>query len=75
MPSPIERKLAAIMFTDIVGFTKIMGDDETTALSILENQQALINPIVKDCKGNIIAFSEWCFHDVLFIVAINLKEL
>ena len=51
---PIERKLAAIMFTDIVGFTKIMGDDETTALSILENQQSLINPIVKDRKGTII---------------------
>ena len=51
---PIERKLAAIMFTDIVGFTKIMGDDETTALSILENQQSLINPIVKERKGTII---------------------
>ena len=55
MPSPqIERKLAAIMFTDIVGFTKIMGDDETTALSILENQQSLINPIVEEHKGTII---------------------
>ena len=55
MPSSqIERKLAAIMFTDIVGFTKIMGDDETTALSILENQQSLINPIVKEHKGTII---------------------
>ena len=52
--SQIERKLAAIMFTDIVGFTKIMGDDETTALSILENQQSLINPIVKEHKGTII---------------------
>ena len=51
---PIERKLAAIMFTDIVGFTKIMGDDETTALSILENQQSLINPIVEEHKGTII---------------------
>ena len=47
MPSPqIERKLAAIMFTDIVGFTKIMGDDETIALTILENQQFLINPML-----------------------------
>jgi len=55
MPSSqIERKLAAIMFTDIVGFTKIMGDDETTALSILENQQSLINPIVEEHKGTII---------------------
>ena len=52
--SRIERKLAAIMFTDIVGFTKIMGDDETTALSILEYQQSLINPIVKERKGTII---------------------
>jgi len=55
MPSPqIERKLAAIMFTDIVGFTKIMRNDETTALSILENQQSLINPIVEKHKGTII---------------------
>ena len=51
---PIERKLAAIMFTDIVGYTKIMGDDESTALSILENQQSLINPIIKEHKGTII---------------------
>ena len=50
----IERKLAAIMFTDIVGFTKIMGNDETTALSILQNQQSLINPIVDKHKGKII---------------------
>ena len=55
MPSSqIERKLAAIMFTDIVGFTKIMRDDETTALSILENQESLINPIVEERKGTII---------------------
>ena len=55
MPSlHVNRKLAAIMFTDIVGFTKIMGDDETTALTILENQQSLINPIVEEHKGTII---------------------
>ena len=54
MVSTFERKLVAIMFTDIVGFTKIMGDDETTALSILENQQSLINPKVQEHKGTII---------------------
>jgi len=51
---PIERKLAAIMFTDIVGFTKIMGDDEKTALTILEKQQSLLNPIIQGRKGTII---------------------
>ena len=55
MPSSqIERKLAAIMFTDIVGFTKIMGDDESIALTILKNQQSLITPLVNEHKGNII---------------------
>ena len=52
MPSSqIERKLAAIMFTDIVGFTKIMGDDETTALTILENQQSLITNELNKIEG------------------------
>ena len=50
----ITRKLAAIMFTDILGFTKIMGKDESTALSILQNQQSLIDPIVDKHNGNII---------------------
>ena len=55
MPSSrIERKLAAIMFTDIVGFTKIMGNDEKTALTILEKQQSLLNPIIQERKGTII---------------------
>jgi len=29
------RRLAAIMFTDIVGYTKMMGEDEEKALSTL----------------------------------------
>ncbi len=28
MPDPVERRLAAIMFTDIVGYTALMGGDE-----------------------------------------------
>lgn len=31
-----ERRLAAILFSDIVGFTAIMGEDETTGLEILD---------------------------------------
>ena len=37
-----KRKLSAIMFTDIVGFSKIMGDSEKNALSILSQQESLI---------------------------------
>ena len=54
MTSNLERRLSAIMFTDIVGFTRIMGDDESTALTILENQESLITPIINSHNGNII---------------------
>ena len=42
----MKRKLAAIMFTDIVGFSKIMKVNEFLALSILSKQESLINPLV-----------------------------
>ena len=58
-----KRKLAAIMFTDIVGFSKIMGDNETKALSILENQELLLNPIFNQYNGNIIKKNgRWLFN-------------
>lgn len=50
----VERKLAAIMFTDIVGFTSIMRKNESTGISILENQESLIKPLVSKHKGNIV---------------------
>lgn len=33
------RKLAAIMFTDIVGFTSLMGEDENRALALLQKNR------------------------------------
>ena len=35
-----QRKLAAIMFTDIVGYTALMGKDETAAYQLLKKEQA-----------------------------------
>ena len=42
----VERKLAAVMFTDIVGFTKIMTNSEDTAISILKAQDDIFNPLL-----------------------------
>lgn len=36
-----KRSLAAIMFTDIVGYTRLMGVDEEKALKVLENNRDL----------------------------------
>jgi len=51
--SPIEskRRLAAIMFTDLVGFTKLAQVDEAGALRLLEEHRALVRPIFASRGG------------------------
>jgi class 3 adenylate cyclase len=43
---PFERKLAAIMFTDIAGYTEQMSKDEAVALSLLNKKESLLKPLV-----------------------------
>ena len=54
MPSPDTptRKLAAIMFTDIAGFTKLSSLDDTKAAKLLNTQRDLLKPIVERYGGN-----------------------
>ena len=46
-----KRKLAAIVFTDIVGFTRLSAENEPAALKLLEKQRELLKPIVESYKG------------------------
>ena len=45
------KKLKAIVFTDIVSFTKISAEDEQHALDIIDKQRELLKPIVLEHKG------------------------
>ena len=45
------RKLAAIVFTDIAGFTKLAGSDETHAAELLQTQRDILKPIVASKDG------------------------
>ncbi|MBL7870748.1 MAG: hypothetical protein JNM78_03980 [Cyclobacteriaceae bacterium] len=45
------RQLAAIMFTDIVGYTALMGSDNKKALAILQKNRELQKPIIKEFNG------------------------
>jgi class 3 adenylate cyclase len=49
-----ERKLAAIMFTDIVGFSRQMGADEARMLRLLELHNQLIHHAVSAHHGHVI---------------------
>ena len=45
------RQLAAIMFTDIVGYTALMGNDEQKAFTILNKNREIQKPIIEKFNG------------------------
>jgi len=47
----VNRKLTAILFTDLVGFTEIMRQDERKAMNILQYKRQLLEPIITNHKG------------------------
>jgi len=46
------RQLAAIMFTDIVGYTALMGNDDRKALEMLSKNRTLQKPIIEEYNGH-----------------------
>ncbi|UCH09125.1 MAG: hypothetical protein JSU61_07720, partial [Fidelibacterota bacterium] len=45
------RKLAAIMFTDIVGFTTLMGEDESRALALVQKNRGYQKELIGQHNG------------------------
>ncbi len=50
-PAPVTRRLAAIMFTDLVGFTRLGQQDEEAALRLRREHQSLLRPIFARFAG------------------------
>ena len=48
------RKHAAIMFTDIVGYTALMGSDEDKAVEILRKNRKIHSKFVEQFNGTLI---------------------
>ena len=48
---PTERRLAAIMFTDIVGYTALMAESEEKGLRARERHRGLVRPLVEKYHG------------------------
>ena len=53
-PNKVLRKLAAIMFTDIVGYSRMMGQNEDETFQLLEEYDNLVSPIIKSHNGSIL---------------------
>ncbi len=50
----VQRKLSAIMFTDIVGYSKMMGEDEAGSLDFLRFHNALLQGEIEKNGGRVI---------------------
>ncbi|MBD0288999.1 MAG: adenylate/guanylate cyclase domain-containing protein, partial [Flavisolibacter sp.] len=48
---PSSRQLAAIMFTDIAGYTALMGKDEQKAFAILNKNRHIQKPLIEKHNG------------------------
>jgi len=53
---PENRKLAAIMFTDIVGYTAMMQKNEQHAISLLERHQAVLESKIVEHHGQLVSY-------------------
>ena len=43
-----------VMFTDMVGYSKLTGDDQNLALELLKEHDKIIEPIIAKYKGSIV---------------------
>ena len=50
-PTDAIRKLAAVMFTDIVGYTALMGRDEEKAFQLLKKNREIHKPLIEKYEG------------------------
>ena len=49
-----QRKLAAVMFTDILGYTSLMSKDEQKTLALLQKNRDLQQSLAKKRKGEFL---------------------
>jgi len=49
-----DRRLVAIMFIDIVGYSVIMSTNETKAVAILKKKNSILKPLISNHNGNLV---------------------
>jgi class 3 adenylate cyclase len=62
--------LAAIMFTDIVGYSRLMEEDEQRTIGLLEQHNAIVLPLVEAAGGEVID----AIGDGLFILFPSVRD-
>jgi class 3 adenylate cyclase len=50
----LNRKLAAILSTDVVGYSRLMGDDEESTIRTLNNYQSAMTSLIQQHRGRVV---------------------
>ncbi len=50
-PEPVERKLAAILSADVVGYSRLMAEDEEATVRRLEQHREIIDGVIATHLG------------------------
>ncbi|MEE8216880.1 MAG: hypothetical protein V3S77_08945, partial [Acidiferrobacterales bacterium] len=53
-PEPLERKLAAILYADVAGYSRLTGEDEDATHRTLSAYLDLISRTVEDHRGRVM---------------------
>ena len=51
-----QRQLAAILFTDIVGYTALMQENEQKAVALIKHYNAALNKTVEVHEGKVLNY-------------------
>jgi len=55
MKQPIERRLSAILATDVAGYSRLMGaDEEGTHERLRAHRRDLVHPKIKEHRGRVV---------------------
>ncbi len=54
MPPSAERKLAAILSADVVGYSRLMADDDAATIQTLKSCRALMSGLVRQHAGRVV---------------------
>ena len=52
--SDIQRKLTAILISDVVGYSRLMGDDPEGTLTTLTTYRQIFSDKIKEYKGRVV---------------------
>jgi len=50
----MERKLAAIVSTDVAGYSRLMGDDEEATIRTLTAYRVVISSLIQHYRGRVV---------------------